>query len=115
MTKTKTEAPQYIRPKDIDDRSTFWQRVVWRLEAIAWDLVYWGPMKALGPDRASDTAGWIIKRIAPLLSQNQTVKRNLRMAFPDWDEETVDRVAQEAWESVGRTAGELPHLPKIDP
>ena len=39
----------------------------------------------------------------------------LRMAFPDWDEETVDRVAQEAWESVGRTAGELPHLPKIDP
>ena len=27
----------------------------------------------------------------------------------------VDRVAQEAWESVGRTAGELPHLPKIDP
>lgn len=115
MTKTKTEAPQYIRPKDIDDRSTFWQRVVWRLEAIAWDLVYWGPMKALGPDRASDTAGWIIKRIAPLLSQNRTVKRNLRMAFPDWDEETVDRVAQEAWESVGRTAGELPHLPKIDP
>ena len=115
MTKTKTEAPQYIRPKDIDDRSTFWQRVVWRLEAIAWDLVYWGPMKALGPDRASDTAGWIIKSIAPLLSQNRTVKRNLRMAFPDWDEETVDRVAQEAWESVGRTAGELPHLPKIDP
>ena len=115
MTKTKTEAPQYIRPKDIDDRSTFWQRVVWRLEAIAWDLVYWGPMKALGPDRASDTAGWIIKRIAPLLSQNRTVKRNLRMAFPDGDEETVDRVAQEAWESVGRTAGELPHLPKIDP
>ena len=115
MTKTKTEAPQYIRPKDIDDRSTFWQRVAWRLEAIAWDLVYWGPMKALGPDRASDTAGWIIKRIAPLLSQNRTVKRNLRMAFPEWDEETVDRVAQEAWESVGRTAGELPHLPKIDP
>ena len=114
MTKT-TDAPQYIRPRDIDDRSTFWQRLGWRLEAIAWDAVYWWPMKALGPDRASDTAGWIVKRIAPLLSQNRTVKRNLRMAFPDWDEAKVDRVAQAAWENVGRTAGELPHLPRIDP
>ncbi|MEE2877382.1 MAG: lysophospholipid acyltransferase family protein [Pseudomonadota bacterium] len=114
MTKP-TDAPQYIRPKDIDNRSTFWQRVSWRLEAIAWDVVYWWPMKALGPDRASDAAGWIVKRIAPLLSQNKTVKRNLRMAFPDWDEAKVDTVAKAAWENVGRTAGELPHLPKINP
>jgi KDO2-lipid IV(A) lauroyltransferase len=81
-----SDTEQYIRPTDIDERSTFGQRVAWRLEAIAWDLVYWWPMKLLGPDRASNTAGWIVKRIAPLLSQNKTVKRNLRMAFPDWDE-----------------------------
>ena len=110
-----SDTQQYVRPKDIDNRSTFLQRLVWRLEAIAWDVVYWWPMKALGPDRASDTAGWIVKRIAPLLSQNKTVKRNLRMAFPDWSEDRIDEVAAASWESVGRTAGELPHLPKIHP
>ncbi|MEQ8559455.1 MAG: lysophospholipid acyltransferase family protein [Henriciella sp.] len=111
----KQDAPQYVRPKDIDDRSTFWQRVGWRLEAIAWDVVYWWPMKALGPDRASDAAGWIVKRIAPMLSQSKTVKRNLRLAFPEWNEDKIEQTAKAAWESVGRTAGELPHLPKIHP
>lgn len=112
---SKATTDQYVRPKDIDERSTFRQRLVWRLEAIAWDVVYWWPMKLLGPDRASDTAGWIVKRIAPLLSQNRTTKRNLRLAFPDWSDEQVEQTAQAAWESVGRTAGELPHLPKIHP
>lgn len=112
---TAPETDQYIRPKDIDERSTFGQRLGWRLEAIAWDLVYWWPMKLLGPDRASDTAGWIVKKIAPLFSQNKTVKRNLRLAFPDWDDAKIEATARMAWESAGRTAGELPHLPKIHP
>ena len=112
---SKTDSHQYVRPKDIDNRSTFGQRLSWRLEAIAWDVVYWWPMKLLGPDRASDAAGWIVKRIAPLLSQNKTTKRNLRLAFPQWQDDEIDRVALACWESVGRTAGELPHLPEIDP
>lgn len=110
----KTE-PQYIRPKDIDNRSTFRQRVVWRLEAIAWDVVYWWPMKALGADRASNFVGTLMKTIAPLFSQNKTVKRNLKLAFPELSDDVRDEIAKQSWESVGRTAGELPHLPKIDP
>ncbi|GAB5455117.1 MAG: lysophospholipid acyltransferase family protein [Henriciella sp.] len=108
-------APQYIRPKDIDNRSTFGQRLMWRIEALAWDVIYWAPMKALGPDRASNFLGWLMKRVAPLLSQNKTVKRNLALAFPDLSEDERERIALASWESVGRTAGELPHLPKIDP
>ncbi len=111
----ETSDQQYIRPKDIDNRSTFKQRLIWRLEAIAWDVIYWAPIKALGPDRASDFCGWLLKAIAPLFSQNKTVKRNLRLAFPDFDPEQIDTLAKQAWESVGRTAGELPHLPRIDP
>ncbi|MEM6555462.1 MAG: lysophospholipid acyltransferase family protein [Pseudomonadota bacterium] len=106
---------QYIRPKDIDNRSTFRQRMMWRVESVAWDVIYWAPMKALGPDRASNFLGWLMKTIAPLFSQNKTVKRNLQLAFPDMSEAERDRIAHDAWESVGRTAGELPHLPKIDP
>ncbi|NQY15102.1 MAG: lysophospholipid acyltransferase family protein [Henriciella sp.] len=108
-------AQQYIRPKDIDNRSTFGQRMMWRFESVAWDVVYWWPMKALGPDRASNFLGWLIKSIAPLFSQNKTVKRNLQLAFPDLSEAEREKIAKDSWESVGRTAGELPHLPKIDP
>ena len=109
------DSTQYIRPSDIDERSSFWQRVGWRLETLAWDCVYWTPMKALGPDRASNFCGWLVKKIGPRLSQHKTVLRNLRLAFPDWSEEKVRKTALEAWETVGRTAGELPHLPRINP
>ena len=114
MTET-TDRPDYIRPKDIDNRSTFWQRFVWRVEAIAWDVIYWYPMKWLGIDRASTFLGWLVSRIGPLLSQHKTAVRNLRLAFPDWSEAEVQRVARAAWRNVGATAGELPHLPKLDP
>lgn len=110
-----SKTDNYVRPKDIDERSTFWQRVQWRLEALAWDWVYWAPMKALGPDRASNFGGWLLRRIGPRLSQHRTAIRNIAMAFPDWPEARVHETALAAWESAGRTAGELPHLPKIDP
>lgn len=106
---------QYLRPKDIDNRSTFRQRMVWRLEAVAWDVVYWWPMKAIGMDNASNFLGWLLKTLGPLFSQNKTVHRNLQLAFPEMSEHERTEIAQQAWESVGRTAGELPHLPKIHP
>lgn len=109
------QSVQYVRPKDIDNRSTLMQRIGWRLETLAWDIVYWAPMKLLGPDRASNFAGWLFRRLGPLLSQHKTVKRNLKLAFPDWDDDKVNETALAAWENVGRTAGELPHLPKIRP
>ena len=110
----KTEQ-QYIRPKDIDNRSTLGQRLIWRLESLAWDVIYWWPVKALGPDNASNFVGWLMKTIAPLFSQNKTVRRNLQLAFPELSAEAREEIAKASWESVGRTAGELPHLPKIHP
>ena len=112
---SKSKEPQYIRPKDIDKRSTFTQRLVWRLETLAWDLVYWFPMKILGPDRASNFTGALLRRLGPLLSQHKTVTRNLRLAFPDKTSAEIETIALAAWESVGRTAGELPHLKSIHP
>ncbi len=105
----------YVRPRDIDNRATPLQRLQWRLETLAWDLVYWAPMKALGPERASGFAGRLMRWLGPRLSQHRTALRNLRLAFPDWDEATIRATALDAWENVGRTAGELPHLHRIDP
>ncbi len=107
--------PKYVRPKDIDNRASFGQRLQWRLETVAWDVIYWWPMKFLGPDRASNFGGWLMRKIGPKLSQHKTTLRNLRLAFPDWPEDQIEQTALDAWESAGRTAGELPHLPKIDP
>lgn len=112
---TEPTPADYVRPKDIDNRATFRQRAQWRLETLAWDLIYWGPMKSLGPDTASDLGGWLMKKIGPALSQHKTMRRNLRLAFPDLSAAEIERTALAAWESAGRTAGEMPHLPAIDP
>ncbi|MEL7545730.1 MAG: lysophospholipid acyltransferase family protein [Pseudomonadota bacterium] len=111
----KAQDYQYIRPKDIDDRSTFGQRLAWRIETIAWDWIYWGPMKLLGPDRASRILGRLARWIGPSMSQHKTMLRNLRLAFPEKSEESRRQIALAAWESAGQTAGELPHLPAIHP
>ncbi|MEO0881772.1 MAG: lysophospholipid acyltransferase family protein [Pseudomonadota bacterium] len=106
---------QYIRSTDVEDRASFWRRVLWRIEAVAWDLVYWWPVSRLSPERASNFGAWIGRRIGPLLSQHKVAQANLHRAFPDWTEEQVQQTALEAWESVGRTAGELPHLERLRP
>jgi KDO2-lipid IV(A) lauroyltransferase len=113
---TRSSPPSaYIRPKDIDNRASLAQRLQWRLETLAWDMLYWAPIKALGPDRASDLGGWLMRRIGPRLSQQKTIQRNLRLVFPAWTTEEIRKTSLSAWESLGRTAGELPHLPRIDP
>ncbi|MBN03873.1 lysophospholipid acyltransferase family protein [Ponticaulis sp.] len=106
---------QYIRSKDVENRASFGQKLLWQIESIAWDVIYWGPFKMMGVDRASNFGGWFFKKLGPLTSTHKTALKNLRMAFPDWSEEQVEATAMEAWECFGRTAGELPHLPKIDP
>ncbi|MBR9834684.1 MAG: lysophospholipid acyltransferase family protein [Alphaproteobacteria bacterium] len=111
----KPSDQQYIRSADIENRSTFWQRVQWRIETVAWDVIYWAPMKMLGPDRASNFLGWLFRKLGPHLSQHKTSLRNLKLAFPDKSRAELDKIARDAWESVGRTAGELPHLSKIRP
>ena len=106
-----SETPStYVRPKDIDNRASFGQRVQWRLETIAWDVIYWWPMKLLGPDKASDFGGWVMKKIGPRLSQHKTTRRNLKLAFPGWSDAEIDRTALAAWESAGRTAGSMPSM-----
>jgi Kdo2-lipid IVA lauroyltransferase/acyltransferase len=107
--------PDYLRPKDIDNRASLTQRLMWRVETAAWDVLLWWPMKLLGPDRASNLGGWLVRLIGPRLSQHKTTRRNLKLAFPDWSAAEIERVALDSWENIGRTAGEMPHLPQIDP
>ncbi len=72
----------------------------------------------LGPVCASDVMGRLTRRLGPLLPVTRKAHANLRAAFPDRDAAWRRTVVADMWESLGRTAGEFPHiagLPKDSP
>jgi KDO2-lipid IV(A) lauroyltransferase len=108
---------RFIRPKDLDNaqRTTWTAQLIWRLEAFAWDWLFWIPMSLMPIIWASNTIAAILKAAGPFTSQHRTMIRNLRMAFPEWTRQQADNVARGAWETLGRTAGEMPHLARMKP
>lgn len=88
---------------------------MWRLESFAWDVVYWWPLSRMSPERASNLGAWFGRLIGPCLSQHKVALTNLRQAFPGWTDADIEKTALAAWESAGRTAGELPHLQHMKP
>lgn len=117
MSEDKPEAGRFVRPQDLDNeqRTTLGAKAGWGIEAFAWDWVYWNPMSVLPLETASNTVAGILKTLGPMTSQHRTMVRNLRMAFPDSNESQVKDIAKGAWDMLGRTAGEMPHLKKIKP
>ena len=105
----KPDGARFIRPKDLDNaaRTTFGARLMWRIEAIVWDVLYWYPMKLLPIEWASGAMAAIVGAIGPLFSQQRTVMRNLRMCFPDWTDAQVKKVAKGAWRTMGHVVGEM--------
>lgn len=112
----KPEAGRFIRPQDLDNaqRTTLGARIGWGIEAFAWDWVFWSPMKALPIETASNAVAGILKTLGPLTSQHRTMIRNLRMAFPTGTR-SRSRTSPRHVETLGRTAGEMPHLAKMKP
>ena len=89
------------------------QRFIWRLQALAWVSLYWWPTKALGAERASSGLGRLAAHLGPCLPRHSVVLDNLGLAFPEKSEDERHTLARAAWENIGRTAGELPHLPLL--
>jgi KDO2-lipid IV(A) lauroyltransferase len=75
-------------------------------------------MRRLGPVRASNAMGALFRTLGPLLPVNRVADLNLRAALPEYDAPARRRIIRDMWESLGRTAGEFPHLaglPKNSP
>jgi len=70
-------------------------------------------LRRTDPDRASDFCGGVLRRIGPFLPAHRTGRRNLRAAFPDRKKEWIDATLRDAWENLGRVAGEYVHLARI--
>jgi Kdo2-lipid IVA lauroyltransferase/acyltransferase len=67
-------------------------------------------LRRLGPVRASNLCGVVARTIGPLLPVSRVADINLRMALPELDKPGRGRIVRGVWESLGRTAGEFPHL-----
>ncbi len=70
-------------------------------------------IKAAGPAAASNIIGSLFRLVGPTLPVNKVGDANLRRALPELDEPARRRVLRGMWESLGRTAGEFPHLAKL--
>lgn len=88
------------------------QILLYRLEAaLAWLFI--ALMRALGPERASDAGGWIARTLGPHLPTSRHMRRNIALALPALPAEAQRRVLVEAWDNLGRTLAEYPHLDTI--
>ncbi|HEY1427515.1 MAG TPA: lysophospholipid acyltransferase family protein [Caulobacteraceae bacterium] len=85
---------------------------LWRLEAIGFDLVG-GAVRLLPVDAASGFGAWLFSRLGPLTGWHRTTLRNLKLAFPDWDEAERQRIAHAQWANVGRVLIEFFMMDKI--
>jgi Kdo2-lipid IVA lauroyltransferase/acyltransferase len=69
-----------------------------------------GFARLIGPERSGGTGAAIAKRIGPLLPAHKTAIANIRAVFPDKLDADVRAIARGAWDNLGRTGGEYPHL-----
>ena len=67
-------------------------------------------LRALGPVRASNLGGAVARWAGPWLPVSRVAHVNLRLALPDLDAAARRRVVRGAWENLGRTVAELPHV-----
>jgi Kdo2-lipid IVA lauroyltransferase/acyltransferase len=67
-------------------------------------------LRLLGPERASNWGGGLMRLVGPLLPAHRTAVRNIRAVFPDMPDAEVKRIAAGAWENLGRTGAEYAHL-----
>jgi len=70
-------------------------------------------LRRMSPERASNFVGVLARRIGPLLPEHRIGRRQLQAAFPDRDTPWVEATLRDAWENLGRVAGEYVHLDRI--
>jgi KDO2-lipid IV(A) lauroyltransferase len=87
-------------------RSDLIRDLQWRFEAACWDLI--AALMRIAPiDAASDFGGWLFKKLGPLTTTHRTALRNLRLAFPEWEDAERQKIALAQWENVGRALFEI--------
>ena len=91
---------------------SFGQDIIWRLEALAYDIVV-GLARLFPIDAVSDFGAAMFRRLGPLTRAHRTARRNLEIAFPEATPERIEQLLDEQWGNIGRWALEFPILDRI--
>ena len=88
------------------------QDILWRLEALAYDL-FTAVARALPIDVVSDLGAWLLQRLGPLTSAQKVAETNLRIAFPQASDAEIADLLKAQWDNTGRTFLELLIMDRI--
>ena len=69
--------------------------------------------RVLGPERSGAVGAAITRTFGPLLKAHRTALANIRAAYPEKSDAEVKALAIAAWDNLGRTGGEYPHLGRL--
>ncbi|WP_268995429.1 lipid A biosynthesis lauroyl acyltransferase [Microvirga roseola] len=69
--------------------------------------------RALGPERSGAVGAALARWIGPWLGAHRTALNNIRAVYPEKTEAEVKALALAAWDNLGRTGGEYPHLGRL--
>lgn len=66
--------------------------------------------RALGRERAAALGGFLLRKLGPLTPNQKVARANIANAFPAMPQAERDRILDDAWDNLGRTAGEYAEL-----
>ena len=69
--------------------------------------------RALGPERSGAIGAAITRTFGPLLKAHKTALNNIRAVYPEKSNAEVKALALAAWDNLGRTGAEYPHLGRL--
>ena len=78
-------------------------------------LLAYGIFRALPIDWASGLGGWLGRTLGPRLGFSRRARRNLALAMPELSAAEIEQIVAAMWDNLGRSAGEVPHVPNLDP
>ena len=88
------------------------QKFIWMLEAAAFDLV--AALARLFPvDAVSDFGAFVFRTVGPRTGLNRIAERNLRIVFPNLNDDEFNRIMAAQWEELGRSMAEFPIVDRI--
>ena len=88
--------------------------VLQRIETLLLRVVV-GLSRMLGPVHASNLGGFLARSAGPRLPVSRVAHRNLQIAMPELDAAARARIVRKAWDNLGRTIAELPHVAALGP
>jgi Kdo2-lipid IVA lauroyltransferase/acyltransferase len=70
-------------------------------------------LRRTNPDRAANFCGAVARWFGPYLPAHRIGQANLRAAFPEKDAAWIEATLRDAWDNLGRVAGEYVHMARI--